>query len=493
MKKIFTYKYIGVFLFVITLSACNSFLDELPDNRTEIDSAEKIQELLVSAYPDGLYMGIAEAMSDNVADKITINDINRVNDRAYHWEDNLDITRDTPTFYWNAVYKAIASANQALESVTLLENRTNLDYLRGEALVARAYGHFMLAMLWCKAYNPATASSDMGLPYVTIAEKKVFGNYKRISLQEYYALIQKDLEEGIPLIDNNKYKQPKFHFTKEAAHGFATRFYLMKGDWNKVIEHANEVFSTTNASQFLRDINAFKPLTYAQKETNYASSSERANLLIVGASSLYGRSSLYVPKYGMTAEIQNKLYSSSFHPQGLSWSYSIYGQDGYLNLPKCIEYFKYTNLAAKEGYPYAMMTLLSTDEVFLNRIEANIMLGNYSEALSDLNTYLPLKTLTTMTPLTENNIDTKYAGKGVDFNPNYTLDDKQRVWLQCVIDLRQVEFYHEGIRWFDNKRLGMKITHTSSRGTFELTKDDPRRELQIPQDAISNGIIQNPR
>jgi len=29
--------------------------------------------------------------------------------------------------------------------------------------------------------------------------------------------------------------------------------------------------------------------------------------------------------------------------------------------------------------------------------------------------------------------------------------------------------------------------------TMELTKDDPRRELQIPEDAVSNGITANPR
>ncbi|XLL74012.1 RagB/SusD family nutrient uptake outer membrane protein, partial [Myroides odoratimimus] len=39
--------------------------------------------------------------------------------------------------------------------------------MRAEALLARAYNHFMLVNLWAKHYNPATAESDLGIPYVT--------------------------------------------------------------------------------------------------------------------------------------------------------------------------------------------------------------------------------------------------------------------------------------------------------------------------------------
>ena len=39
----------------------------------------------------------------------------------------------------------------------------------------------------------------------------------------------------------------------------------------------------------------------------------------------------------------------------------------------------------------------------------------------------------------------------------------------------------------------MKVVHVKGGQTMELPKDDPRRELQIPEDAISNGITANPR
>ena len=36
----------------MTLTSCDDFLDKMPDNRTEINSAEKVTKLLVSAYSE---------------------------------------------------------------------------------------------------------------------------------------------------------------------------------------------------------------------------------------------------------------------------------------------------------------------------------------------------------------------------------------------------------------------------------------------------------
>ena len=34
------------------ITSCSDFLDEMPDNRTELNTDQKIAKLLVSAYPD---------------------------------------------------------------------------------------------------------------------------------------------------------------------------------------------------------------------------------------------------------------------------------------------------------------------------------------------------------------------------------------------------------------------------------------------------------
>ena len=48
---------------------------------------------------------------------------------------------------------------------------------------------------------------------------------ERGTLAELYQKIEADMLKGIALV-GTKYAKPKFHFTKQAAYAFATRFYL---------------------------------------------------------------------------------------------------------------------------------------------------------------------------------------------------------------------------------------------------------------------------
>ena len=101
--------------------------------------------------------------------------------------------------------------------------------------------------------------------------------------------------------------------------------------------------------------------------------------------------------------------------------------------------------------------------------------------------------LSSLTAITETSLNNRYHGKGTALAPAYTLSTQQREWLQCVVDVRRMVFLFEGLRWFDNKRFNMEITHQKGSETMVLSATDPRRELQIPEDAQNNGISANPR
>ena len=45
---------------ILLSSSCNDWLNVMPDNRAEVDSAEKISKLLVSAYPETHYILCSE-------------------------------------------------------------------------------------------------------------------------------------------------------------------------------------------------------------------------------------------------------------------------------------------------------------------------------------------------------------------------------------------------------------------------------------------------
>ena len=62
------YNFILFIILVLCSASCNDFLDELPDNRTELDTEEKITKILVTAYPTTSWNFLAEYYSDNTDD-----------------------------------------------------------------------------------------------------------------------------------------------------------------------------------------------------------------------------------------------------------------------------------------------------------------------------------------------------------------------------------------------------------------------------------------
>ena len=80
-------KYIGISLIAVSaaLVSCNDFLDELPDNRAELNSEANIELLLTSAYPQSDFIAITEYSSDNVDDYGENNPYTqRFLDQVYH-------------------------------------------------------------------------------------------------------------------------------------------------------------------------------------------------------------------------------------------------------------------------------------------------------------------------------------------------------------------------------------------------------------------------
>ena len=143
----FRYKYILLSVAALALtSSCDDFLDEMPDNRTELDTPEKITKVLVSAYPDASNIKMCEFYSDNYAENAgTYGIMNLVENDFYFWLDTDQEGQDTPRYVWQSCYSAISSANHALDAIEKLGGGASLNPQKAEALICRAYSHFILA------------------------------------------------------------------------------------------------------------------------------------------------------------------------------------------------------------------------------------------------------------------------------------------------------------------------------------------------------------
>ena len=72
---------------VTTLTSCDDYLDTMPDNRTVLDTEDKMSDLLTSSYPANEYVLVNELMSDN-ADYYGAENPNgeRLGDQIYFWK-----------------------------------------------------------------------------------------------------------------------------------------------------------------------------------------------------------------------------------------------------------------------------------------------------------------------------------------------------------------------------------------------------------------------
>ncbi|CAL1520373.1 RagB/SusD family nutrient uptake outer membrane protein [Chitinophaga sp. MM2321] len=479
--------YISTLAILAITPGCKKYLEQLPDQRTEVNSPVKVAELLSTAYPRANYIPFLEAMSDNAEDKGT--DVNAlINRQPWFFQDVTNRDEDTPDFYWHSAYAAIAAANQALEVIDNATDQSAYAASRGEALVARAYAHFMLVTIFAKAYDPATAGKDPGIPYVTKTEKVVIEKYERKTVAYVYEQIEKDLLEGLSLIDDNSYTgAPAFHFTTKAAHAFASRFYLFKKEYAKVVQHANLTFVGTKALPYLRPVNTL----YAQMErlvlqAEYTKATTKANLLLVETKSVWARD-LVTNRYGCTPSLARNFIVAN-NVCGTGFDYSFYYSDPEdFFLPKFNELFIRVDQNANIGDPYDMVPLFSAEEVLFNRAEANTELGNFDAAIKDLNDFVSQRAVD-YDPAEHNLTPDKIS------NYYQTLDIKAGL-ISTILDFKRMEFVFEGLRWFDILRHKLPVNHISFDGKTRLVlgPNDPRRMVQIPQEAQLSGLELNPR
>jgi len=517
MKRVFTY--IGFPLaFLLFGVSCNDYLDEMPDNRTEIDTKEKVRTLLVSAYPSASHCLLAELASDNADDNGSTWSYTRVEDQIYKWQDVTETADDSPHDLWNNYYAAIASANMALEAIDNLGDTKDMASLKAEALVTRAFNHFMLVNIFSKAYNPKTSTTDLGIPYITASEKEVRPHYERGTVAGVYEMIEKDLLAAIPNIDDNLYKIPKYHFNLQAAYAFAARFYLYYGNYDKVIEYANKVLGPNPISvlrnwENLGDSNETLVVGY-----NFTNTEHPCNLLNISAYSRWGRIGGASSNWGMRYSYNSLIDQKEAYRRGTIYTNLHMGVYGYTGWPKkflikMIEFWEYTDVVAGIGNAHTLHPIFNTDETLLCRAEAYIMKKDYGKATSDIKLFADNFFAATRN-ITEDYIDQVY-GSAMEYytpevpspkkhiNPDFEVEKggKQESMIHCLLHMRRCLTLHEGFRWFDIKRYGIEIVRRETtnvgesflRVTDTLTKDDPRRAFQVPYDAIDAGLEPNPR
>jgi tetratricopeptide (TPR) repeat protein len=356
---------------------------------------------------------------------------------------------------WQNEYTIIYNANVVLDNIGKIirdtSNAAEWDNCKGSALVFRAKSFYEIAQIWAKAYDSATASTDLGIPLRLTSDFNV--KSVRSSVQQTYNQIISDLKESIPLLPD----KPVFPYrpSRCAAYGLLARTYLVMGNYQLAGSYADSALQINGA---LLDYNELDTTSVYPFQ-----SVEFTNPEDIMYSTCQGVDGDIIP---WDARIDSVLYRSYdvndlrksifFGPNPDGFSYYFKGND------------------EANGYVY---NGIATDELYLIRAEGNARLGHIENALDDLNTLL----------------SNRYkAGTFIPYTTNNTNDV-----LNLILTERRKELVFRMLRFSDIKRLnrdGANITQKRiiNGQVYTLPPNDPRYALPIPDNVIQyTGMKQN--
>lgn len=546
MKKSNIWGFATMALASLALSSCSKFLDENPDGYyVQGNTPYKISRFLTYAYPLASQAYIGELSSDNTYEDGDYNQNKDLFlDQAAHWQ-QITYTSgagsyDGPAKQWEQYYYAIGQVNEALNLIEESgDHGARNEASRGEALVVRAWSHFQLANLFCLPYNfdGRGGETNLGIPYVAERITTLTPDYARGTLKETYEKIEKDLLDGIAILERNvvTYQSEairKFHFTAESAYAFAVRFYLYYGKMDKVKEYADRILGTDARSR-LRDWRGnFESLNRENANAAalaYYNPNNPANLLVTSLYSYYQDLSSSGESYSYTRYThQNEtarretLYRNIWNEGSVgNNSYAFAAQE--FRTPRLDKVYQ-AKLPVLNSYQ-TVEVQLTTDEVLLSRAEAEIRMGDLAAGLADLNTWSDnyLRSTVTKRTFTQQEIVDYY--NGLPYASRDVISPKKHLTgahftissgaiqegtptealLQYVLQCRRVLTLNEGLRWADIKRYGIPVyrwkninpninTYRVPEGDdYELKSNDLRQAISLPEYAAVGQTQQNPR
>lgn len=445
-------------IFLSFASCQSSFLDVKPSLGIDLlEDLQDLENLLENVYVLNQTGSLKQAASDEYY-ILTKRDWEALKKETYRnvyvWDaDTYGGEPNQPD--WNGQYKAVFYANAVLDRLSEIatgEDAGRENYIKGTALLYRAYAYADMAVTFCPLYDPEDEGIGQGLPLRTSADiDKV---ERRSSVKETHDFIIRDLKEALVLLQGKPF--PINYPTRasaEAVYAVLARLYLNMRDYPSASFYADQCLKSYAKLVDYNDVcrDCFSPFEKNLSEVVFYSTiyTNIAVLTQLGELEFRAIDTTLVKSY-----LSHDLRLPVMYMRSDAGHY--YKKAGYIKLG----YYDFTGLA--------------TDEVYLIRAEGYAREGKYDLALADLNTLLKTR------------FELGFF-KPIDNYPN----DKV---LDLILEERRKSLVWRGLRWADLKRLnkeGRNITlYRNLDGTkYQLEPNSPRYIFPIPDDEKSISLI----
>lgn len=263
MKNIFSF--VAICSIIALFSGCAKFTDITPKGQNLLNRASDLELLMNVNYSGQAYDHLRQTMliNDNYlfADNVpnAISGVQSLNKILLTYDENGDragLTATDPRYegLYGTISKVanivITMADQASGDAQLLKQ------LKAEAYVLRAFLHYRLVNIYAKAYDPTSAESDGGIPYVMDIDFDKINDKK--SMKVVYDNLLADLDAGISSGALPDHPENSMRIGKGFAYGVKAQVLLSMRNYSGALEAVNEALkynSTLEDHRPLMDIN----------------------------------------------------------------------------------------------------------------------------------------------------------------------------------------------------------------------------------------------
>lgn len=239
----------------VCLNGCKDFLGEIPKGE-KIPMTIEDYRALVTATGSGENWAKVYISQEFQSESYTYG-LDMTAGTNFLWlDDGSGVSRIEYTAtsdIYNSHYSAIFRSNLVINEVPKIATRTEEEAAEAKVLVAqarvhRAYCYFHLVNTFAKAYNPATAETDNGVPWIDTADDFEM-HIPQYTVAQIYGKIIDDLDQAIPdlpsfdeLFDYQKPPKEAGYALRARVHQFMHNHDLAFADANSALALRSDIF-----------------------------------------------------------------------------------------------------------------------------------------------------------------------------------------------------------------------------------------------------------
>lgn len=485
-------------LSIITLNSCDDFLNIKPKDTKVVKTVKDYRDIMSSymdwlnainsrvdyvlgsrnMYPPldqaqicGFYTGELEFKEETIMNT----DTDEMKPYIREWLSWSVVS----SYSWNSYYKCTGSLNYVIDNINdaVLSEENNKEdekyismrnYVKGEALVWRAFFYYKLLQLYCPYKLNEYGLVDNRNLYLD----PIHADLKRSTLKETYNIILSDCKAALKLLETTPPEEWNTAYNSDFINAMMASIYHFKAmsgasensDWSNAITHAD------------------KAIGERAMVNDSATMAEMFNMNITSGFIKFDSDEHFLRII--------KKHAFRFHDSGYAGStfslktanpahYDMYDNSDvrkityFKDLGTNVVYNKYNMHQGKPSSGGGVFIPFRLADMMLIKAEALIRTDKESESRTILEKF-----------------------KQGRYSVTQTIPSGKENLLNEILRERRLEFFHENdMRWLEMKRLNLEYDRgIIGRIRFTLKPDDFRYTFPIPLSELKevNSLVQNP-